>query len=102
MSLLSKIADGYESGAYEWIRYDHGDSKSDIAAHPERTPEFCPIGAIFALGSTCFDRTDAARRLNAEAGAMGYPLFQRYNDTPWRTLDQVLDVLRAADARLTE
>ena len=101
MTLLSKIADGYESGRYEWVQGEYGDDKRYMVDNPERTPRFCPIGAIFALGSEWPDFMVAERGLGEVVRELGYTNYYTYNDAPGRTLNEVLETLRAADRRVT-
>ena len=101
MTLLSKIADGYESGVFEWVQGSYGDTKQDMENNPERTPRFCPVQAVATLSDTRYDRIVAQRSLLEAVCELGYSKYQTYNDVEGRTLDEVLDTLRAADRHLT-
>ena len=100
MTLLSRIISGYESSDYEWIQDSYGDSERDVRGNPDLTPRFCPLGAVLALCTSYDAAADAEIQLERQARAQGYASFVLYNDAPGRTLDEVLDTLRAADANL--
>ena len=102
MTLLSKIADGYESGEYVWVQNDYGDTKQDMVDNPERTPRFCPIGALWELGNFTPASEVAERALHDAARGCGYPTYTLYNDAPDRTLDEVLEFMRAAELSIAE
>ena len=100
MSILSMIAYGYETGRYEWLQNIAGDTKQDMVDNPDRTPAFCPLQAVATLSGARYDRIAAQRTLREAARGLGYANYQLYNDEEGRTLNEVLDTLRAADAEL--
>ena len=100
MTILSEIADGYGSGKYEWIQGSYGDSTMVIAENPNRTPQFCPSGAVAVLSDTRYNRIVAQRSLRDVVRELGYTSFIKYNDEEGRTLSEVLDTMRAADRYL--
>ena len=102
MTILSEVIRCYEAGAHTWIQNAYGDTSAGRGDHPDRTPRFCPVGALWEIGGYTPASEDAERALHDAAALLGYPTFYRYNDAADRTLDEVLEFMRAVDFAVSE
>ena len=100
MTILSDVIQRYDTGKHIWLQGAYGEV--DREANSDRVPRLCPIGALWELGPIESECRSVEYALHTEAQRRGYPTFYRYNDDPDRTLNQVLEFLRGADAELSK